>query len=192
MAYAKSLEPDLIAVTMHWGAEYINVRQPLQTEAAELLFSLGADLVLGGHPHVPQPMETREIVAEDGSVRTGYLCYCLGNLVANMSEEKHPTSTLTALVQLDVEKDPVTGKTALLRAEYIPLVMFDQYRYWAMGDWRFRLLDLREVIADYESGDDRGFLSEYMYRDLSSRLDSIRDIMGPELVYAAETPEGDE
>jgi poly-gamma-glutamate synthesis protein (capsule biosynthesis protein) len=185
MACARSLEPDLIAVIVHWGAEYINVRQPAQTKMADLLFSLGADLGLGGHPHVPQPMETREIVNEDGTTRTGYLCYCLGNLAADMQEDVRPSCTLNALVQIDIEKDPVSGKTTLQRVEYIPLVMLDKLDYWVTDDaWRFRLLDLRQTIADVEAGDDHG-LNEYMIRDLPKRLKMIEEIMGPELVYDA-------
>ena len=184
MAYAKSLEPDFIAVIMHWGAEYICTRQPAQTDMANYLFSLGADLVLGGHPHVPQPMETVEIDNGDGTTRVGYLCYCLGNLAAHMHENAHKNCTLTALVQIDVEKDPVTGTTALRRVEYIPLVMLDQLDYWVLGEWRFRLLDLRQTLADIDAGDDHG-LNEYMIRDLRTRLERIEEIMGPELVYDA-------
>ena len=185
MAYARSLEPDLIAVIMHWGAEYIYTRQPAQTELAEYLFSLGADLVLGGHPHVPQPMETVEIENGDGSTRTGFLCYCLGNLAAHMHESSHKNSSLTALVQIDVEKDPVSGKTELTRVEYVPMVMWDQLDYWVLGDWRFRLLDLRQTLADVDAGDDHGFNAQ-MIRDLRTRLTQIEEVMGPELVYAKE------
>ncbi len=189
MAYAKSLEPDLIAVIMHWGAEYIYTRQPAQTELADYLFSLGADMVLGGHPHVPQPMETREITDSDGTTRTGYLCYCLGNLAAHMHESSHPNCTLTALVQIDVEKDPESGRTTLQRVEYIPLVMLDQLDYWVQGDWRFRLLDLRQTLAELDAGENRHGLNEYMIRDLRTRLRRIEEIMGPELVYSADQKE---
>ena len=186
MAYARSLSPDLIAVTMHWGNEYVLDRQPMQTEMADLLFSLGADLVLGGHPHVPEPMETRQLALEDGTVRTGYLCYCLGNLVANMYESEHRGSSLTALVQLDIEKDPTTGATRLTRAEYIPLAMFDQLTYWTGGPWRHRLLDLRQTLAAYDAGEGPDWLSAYMASDLRARLQLIESVMGPELVYEEE------
>lgn len=185
MAYAKSLEPDLIAVLMHWGAEYNWRRQPRQTEAAEYLFSLGADLVLGGHPHVPQPMEMVELQQPDGSSRTGYLCYCLGNLVGHMRETTRLNSSLSAMVQIEIEKDPVTGETSLQRVEYIPMATVDLLDHWIKADWRFRLLDLRAVLDDYAAGDARGFMNEQLYRDLSARLERIEDIMGPELVYCA-------
>jgi poly-gamma-glutamate synthesis protein (capsule biosynthesis protein) len=186
MAWAKSLEPDLIAVIVHWGAEFITVRQPAQTQLAEYLFSLGADLVLGGHPHVPQPMETVEIENPDGSTRTGYLCYCLGNLVADMQETAHPNCSLTALVQIDLVKDPVSGETTLEQVRYIPLMMLDKLDYWVIdGSWRHRLLDIHQVLSDVEAGDDHG-LDARMLRDLETRLEKLHEIMGPELVYIKE------
>ncbi|MBE6913558.1 MAG: CapA family protein [Ruminococcaceae bacterium] len=185
MTYAKSLEPDVIAVIMHWGAEYICTRQRAQTELADYLFAQGADLVLGGHPHVPQPMEMREIDNGDGTTRMGYLCYCLGNLAAHMHESSHTNCTLTALVQIELEKDLETQETRICRVEYVPMVMMDQLDYWVLGDWRFRLLDLRKVLAAYDAGDDSGFMTDYFYNDLSARLARIEEIMGPELVYTA-------
>ena len=183
MTYAKSLEPDVIAVIMHWGAEYICTRQRTQTELADYLFAQGADLVLGGHPHVPQPMETRVIDNGDGTTRVGYLCYCLGNLAAHMHESSHQNCTLTALAQIELEKDPETQETRICRVEYVPMVMMDQLDYWVLGDWRFRLLDLHAVLDAYIAGDDGGFMTDYIYNDLSARLKRIGEIMGPELVY---------
>ncbi len=64
-----------------------------QEQLADYLFAHGATLVLGGHAHVPQPMELRTL--PDG--RTGYLCYCLGNLISNQFD---PYTNLTAAVTL--------------------------------------------------------------------------------------------
>ena len=189
MAYAKSLEPDLIAVIVHWGAEFITARQPAQTRMADLLFSLGADLVLGGHPHVPQPMETVEIKNSDGTTRTGFLCYCLGNLAADMQETDHPDCSMTALVQIDLRKDLETGETTLEQAQYIPLMIMDKLDYWIRSTtWRFRLLDLHQTIANIEAGRNPG-LNDAMIKDLSVRLKRIHQIMGPEQVYPAGTKE---
>ena len=188
MAYAKSLEPDLIAVIMHWGAEYFSPRQPAQTQVAEYLFSLGADLVIGGHPHVPQPMETVEIQNPDGTTRTGFLCYCLGNLMADMQEADHPNCSLTALVQIDVVKDVESGETTLRQVEYVPLLIMDRLDYGVRGGWRFRLLDLRKTLDDVEAGRDTG-LNKDMIGDMKYRLKKIESIMGPELVYSEETKE---
>ena len=66
LAAARALGPDLIAVMIHWGVEYQNEPNHHQTELAEFLVGQGADLVLGGHPHVLQPYETISATGWDG------------------------------------------------------------------------------------------------------------------------------
>lgn len=188
IAYAKSLEPDIIAVVMHWGAEYITGKQPNQISMAEHLFAQGVDLILGGHPHVPQPMETVEVALPDGTTKTGYICYCLGNLVSAMTESGHANSTLTALASIELEKDLSSGETYIKRVEYTPCVMMDLYYYGiTWGSWRYQLWDIRSAIEDYEAGNTRGgIMSTWMYNCLVRDLGRCHDIIGPELVYEVE------
>ena len=62
---AKEQNPDLICVFMHWGVEYVTKPNKNQKDLADFLFQNGVDVILGGHPHVLQPMEKREISLED-------------------------------------------------------------------------------------------------------------------------------
>ena len=58
MAAARALGTDIIAVSIHWGAEYHDGAERHSGAGGGLsFFEQGADLVIGGHPHVPQPME---------------------------------------------------------------------------------------------------------------------------------------
>ena len=85
LAYAESLGTDLIAVMVHWGIEYQTTQNAYQEQVADFLISHGADLILGSHSHVPQPLETRTVTLDDGSTRSGLVCYSLGNFVSNQS-----------------------------------------------------------------------------------------------------------
>ena len=178
MAAARALDTDLIAVMVHWGPEYWTSPSQAQTEFADYLFQEGADLVLGGHPHVPQPMELRTITEADGSQRQGFLCFCLGNLLSSMNDDY---TYLTALLQLQLEKDPVTGETAITDAGYVPGVLVDlqDYGVWN-GPWRYRLWDLHAAVADYEAGNDRGLMNEYMYNRFLDYIRSMQEICGKE------------
>jgi poly-gamma-glutamate capsule biosynthesis protein CapA/YwtB (metallophosphatase superfamily) len=49
---------DLVVVMVHWGDEYAPKQNEAQQEWARRLVGAGADLVLGAHPHVVQPMES--------------------------------------------------------------------------------------------------------------------------------------
>ena len=83
LAAARALDTDLIAVMIHWGVEYQTTQNSYQEELADLLIANGADLVLGGHSHVPQPIEQRTVTGWDGTERTGFVCYSLGNFISS-------------------------------------------------------------------------------------------------------------
>lgn len=75
LALAKEKKPDVTIAFVHWGVEYENLPRKEQKAITEFLFKNGADLVIGAHPHVLQPMEWRK--SEDKLV-----VYSLGNFVS--------------------------------------------------------------------------------------------------------------
>jgi len=78
LAKAKSMQVDKIIAFMHWGLEYTHVPSKEQLEAANWLFDNGADIVMGAHPHVLQPMYFME---KDN--REQLLVYSLGNFISD-------------------------------------------------------------------------------------------------------------
>jgi len=63
---------DLVIVALHWGVEYAVQPQREQVELARQMIDAGADLVVGGHPHVVQPLE---------QYNGRWIAYSLGNFV---------------------------------------------------------------------------------------------------------------
>ena len=178
MAAARALSTDIIAVSVHWGAEYVTGAMPYQEALADYFFEQGADLVIGGHPHVPEPIEIREIDNGDGTTRTGFVCYCLGNL---LSCQTRAYTDLSAMVQLELTKDPFTGETTITSCEYVPMIMINLPDYGiarAPEGWQRRLWDIRAAIADYESGNDRGVINTYLYNSLVTALKDCERIFG--------------
>ena len=49
---------DALVVSFHWGVEYMKQPAERQRKLARLCIDNGADLILGHHPHVLQPVET--------------------------------------------------------------------------------------------------------------------------------------
>jgi poly-gamma-glutamate synthesis protein (capsule biosynthesis protein) len=78
---------DFIVVSFHFGEEYQEEPSQRQRRIAELAADSGADLVIGHHPHVSQPLE------EYGD---SYIAYSLGNFVFDQyfSEETMKGSLL--------------------------------------------------------------------------------------------------
>ncbi|TFE00295.1 CapA family protein [Jeotgalibacillus salarius] len=76
---------DLVAVGIHWGEEY---QQPVQAqeELAHSLVQNGADIILGHHPHVLQPIEW--IDGPDN--KRALVAYSLGNFVSGPFDDRVP------------------------------------------------------------------------------------------------------
>lgn len=90
-AVAKAKEQaDLVVVIAHWGKEKVDFPEDYQRELARLYIDAGADLIVGGHPHVLQGLE---------QYKGKWIAYSLGNFI------------FTRAVQ------PVTWETAILQAE---------------------------------------------------------------------------
>ena len=91
MAEMKEKGAEQIVVFIHWGNEYRLRQNSHQSTIAQNLCDLGADVIVGGHPHVIQPMEmlTSRV---DPSHQT--LCaYSLGNLLSNQRRDKMDLDT---------------------------------------------------------------------------------------------------
>lgn len=72
---------EIITVAIHWGNEYKLLPHSSQEELAEFLVDQGVDLIIGGHPHVIQPMEVRHSEKFNKDI---LLVYSLGNFISNM------------------------------------------------------------------------------------------------------------
>ncbi len=179
MEAARNLNTDLIIVYMHWGNEYYTTPVDYQYELADYLFQQGADIILGGHTHVPEPMELRTVTDLDGNEKTGFICYSLGNYVSCQNDRY---TNLTAIININIEKNLDTGETYIRDVSYVPMFMVDleDYGIYNAG-WRYQLWDLHAAISDYESGNDRGVINDTLYNALLQGVEDIHSIFGAEL-----------
>ena len=73
---------DVVIVCPHWGREYTTTPSPYQEKFALQMTEAGADIIIGTHPHVVQPVEW--ITADNGNRA---LCfYSLGNYVSTQKQ----------------------------------------------------------------------------------------------------------
>jgi len=71
---------DFTIVFIHWGEEYQREPNAFQKDIADYLFANGADIIIGSHPHVIQPMEWRKA---DSLNKEQIVVWSLGNYVSN-------------------------------------------------------------------------------------------------------------
>ena len=70
-------QADVVAVTFHWGEEFQNYPTEEQRRLARLSVDLGADLVLGYHPHAIQGFEL---------YKNGFIAYSTGNFIMDRQD----------------------------------------------------------------------------------------------------------
>ncbi len=73
---------DVVIVCPHWGAEYITTPTTYQKDFALQMTEAGADVIIGTHPHVVQPIEWIE--STNGNRALCY--YSLGNYVSGQDQ----------------------------------------------------------------------------------------------------------
>jgi len=85
-------QSDVIVVSFHFGDEYESEPNAYQQRMSRLAIDLGADLVVGHHPHVVGPLER---------YRDGYIAYSLGNFIfdQDFSPETMEGALLDATIQ---------------------------------------------------------------------------------------------
>lgn len=82
--HAKS---DFVIVSIHWGKEHAYKPCTLQKQIGHALIDAGADLVIGNHPHVLQPIE---------KYHGKYIAYSLGNFC--FGGNSNPQDKLAAII----------------------------------------------------------------------------------------------
>jgi hypothetical protein len=78
---AHQAKADFVLVFIHWGIEYERVENADQKGLASFIFRIGADAIIGSHPHVVQPIQYFKLA---GDTNARYpVVYSLGNFVSN-------------------------------------------------------------------------------------------------------------
>jgi len=139
IANLKNKQADMVIVYLHFGTEYKRYPTEEQKKLARQVFDAGADIILGDHVHVLQPME------KEGEK---FIVYSLGNFISN---QRWQYSDSGIILNLTFEKNLVQNKTYLKDVSYIP-VWVDTYP--AGGMLRYRVVAVEKAVADYQNGTD--------------------------------------
>ena len=108
---AREKGAEIVIVAIHWGIEYVLLENKVQRDLADYLVDCGVDMIIGGHPHVIQPMKVVRNEKEDKDV---LVVYSLGNFISNM---KTADTRGGAMVWTKLIRDSV-GNAKFGNAEY--------------------------------------------------------------------------
>jgi hypothetical protein len=157
---------DILVVSVHWGQEYQSTPERRQKKWAQAFADAGADLILGHHPHVLQPLKW---IQSSRGTKT-LVAYSLGNFLSNQQARyrlgQKPLSSGDprdgVLLEVELTREGVRGFNAL------PL-----WTHHARGNTiKIVVKDVRQEIARLESrqrrkpssSSSRNFIEHYKQR----------------------------
>lgn len=139
VARARELKADYIIVMPHWGIEYERHQNKKQMGYANYMYDCGADMVIGGHPHVVQPI-TLENKNQLG-VPQRITAYSLGNFVSN--QRKRYTDG-GIIVQCQLVRD-TNGIIQITHYEYLPYWV---YRGVCQGKFQYHIIPAKHAVEN--------------------------------------------
>lgn len=127
---AKAQGADFVIVYPHWGIEYQSMPNEAQISLGRKMIDWGADLVIGNHPHVVEPVEIYQ--AEDG--RKGLIAYALGNFISYQNYENNKDIRVehSLALEIDLEKDMTSGNKKIADVKLHPIWVGTYYNEYGI------------------------------------------------------------
>jgi poly-gamma-glutamate capsule biosynthesis protein CapA/YwtB (metallophosphatase superfamily) len=143
---------DFIIIYVHTGTEYLTKVEENQRKLFRQIADLGADAVLGSHPHVVRPSE---IYSSKG--RNVIICYSMGNFISN---QPYKYTDIGLMVNLTVKK--FKGVSTLDAAELIPVY---RLKYTEKGKLKYKTV-LCSEIDNFKVSDNNKTYVEQTYKEI--------------------------
>jgi poly-gamma-glutamate capsule biosynthesis protein CapA/YwtB (metallophosphatase superfamily) len=157
---ARDSMPDKIILFMHWGTEYERQPNDYQKEIAVFCLKNGADIIIGSHPHVLQPMEIFTI-GDSLKKREVMVAWSLGNYVSNQRDRYRDGG---AMIRIDLQKKAT--ETVISKAGY---ELTWVYTPFVGGKKRYYILPVNSYIKNPLGMDSSSFEKMRIFQD-DSRL----------------------
>lgn len=130
---SKKLGAEFVIVSLHFGMEYQRKPSESQIQIAHQALQDGADVILGSHPHVLQPIEKVNIQG-----REKLIIYSLGNFISN---QFFPFTDEGMILFFDVEKNLENKQVQLKKISYLPTFV---HKYNQDGKNKYVIIPMEE------------------------------------------------
>jgi poly-gamma-glutamate capsule biosynthesis protein CapA/YwtB (metallophosphatase superfamily) len=169
---------DIVIVCLHWSLEFESY--PIENVihmGHRVLNETGADVILGNHAHVIQPLEKYHFIDPfSGEEKDGLIAYSLGNLVSDFNTKNCRTSLLLKII---FAKGTQAGKqkTVIGSLRLSPIYTYKKYESAQCTD--FRLLDFLSLTSQLKAGNNQYGFRKREQKEIF-RLERLFDQLMPE------------
>ena len=197
IARAKAYRPDMIIAIVHWGNEYQLNESAEQRKVANFLYRQGVPVVIGGHPHVIQPVKIDTFIDSKGQKATGLCTYSLGNFISNQNQKN---TDMGLLFELEVEKNTADNSCVIADHSYVLLWRYIYNRAAVMEQRVYTVVPVAAFEQDTTNfmqltatdkaamlaatANMRAHLSKYQSKE---RRPAFSDIVSPTMLKPSET-----
>jgi len=116
---AREKNVDIVLVHLHYGPEYNPEPSDYQKEIVKNIIELGADIIIGGHPHVIQPFD--HFKTNNSRLDTGFIAYSMGNFISN---QRWRYSDAGVILNIEISKNQTNDSVYISDVSYIPTWVF--------------------------------------------------------------------
>jgi len=116
---AREKNVDIVLVHLHYGIEYLREPNDYQKEIVQKIIELGADIIIGGHPHVIQPIDFFK--TNDTKIDSGFVAYSMGNFISN---QRWRYSDAGLILNIHISKNILTDYIYISEVNYLPTWVF--------------------------------------------------------------------
>lgn len=169
IASLRAAGAEAVVVYMHWGEEYERTPNSSMKTLAQKLSKYGADVIIGGHPHVVQPAEW--IAREDGK-RTLVL-YSMGNF---LSDQRTRYRDSGVIFEFTLQSDE-QGNISVVSPKYVPTYV---WRYKADSGYDYRVVPCGKVIENRPSS-----MSDEDFKRVKQVWNELKDVLGTQVAAIA-------
>ncbi len=157
---------EFVIVIMHWGDLYTTTVSQSQKEIADFLVENGANIILGNHPAVIQPMEIKQNLKGENVL----VAYSLGNYISTIN---YNNSKIELILNIEIRKSVEQQKVILTKVEYTPIYVLDNGE---KAKNRYQLIDMKAVAKAYANGD-TSIVNKKTYNNLIDGLKLLENVL---------------
>ena len=119
IAKARKDGAEIVLVNFHYGEEYKREPVTFQNEVVNKTIEAGADIIIGGHPHVIQPVNYFK--TDSAKLDTGFVAYSMGNFISN---QRWRYSDAGLILNIQLVKNRNTDSIYIKNVSYVPTWVF--------------------------------------------------------------------
>ncbi len=116
---ARARNIDVVLVHLHYGPEYNREPSDSQKEIVQKIIEFGADIIIGGHPHVVQPFDYFK--TNNTKIDSGFVAYSMGNFISN---QRWRYSDAGVILNIQISKNIFTDFVYISEISYLPTWVF--------------------------------------------------------------------